>query len=75
MQVCCAVSGGAGSLLALNGGCDLTCVSFVCGAGGVPEPFLLPVDWKAWGLDDYPTIVKQPMDLSKVDVRTAGVRC
>lgn len=35
---------------------------------GIVGPFLQPVDWKAWGLDDYPTIVKQPMDLSKVEV-------
>ena len=34
----------------------------------VSEPFLAPVDWKAWGLDDYPIIVKHPMDLSKVEV-------
>ncbi len=38
-----------------------------------PEPFLKPVDWKAWGLHDYPQIVKVPMDLSKVEVRI--VRC
>lgn len=29
-------------------------------------PFLEPVDWKAYGLVDYPTIIKTPMDLSTV---------
>jgi hypothetical protein len=27
------------------------------------DPFLYPVDWKGLGLRDYPTVVKQPMDL------------
>ncbi len=39
---------------------------FVCDE---PEPFSKPVDWKAWGLHDYPMIVKTPMDISKVEVR------
>lgn len=29
-------------------------------------PFIDPVDWKGLGLDDYPKIVKKPMDLSTV---------
>jgi Bromodomain len=28
--------------------------------------FLRPVDYKAFGLDDYPLIIKHPMDLSTV---------
>ena len=31
--------------------------------------FFDPVDWEALGLDDYPTIVTQPMDLSTVQSR------
>lgn len=30
------------------------------------SPFLFPVDWKGLGLRDYPSIVKQPMDLQTV---------
>eukprot|EP00519_Triparma_laevis_P003220 CAMPEP_0182504482 /NCGR_PEP_ID=MMETSP1321-20130603/17290_1 /TAXON_ID=91990 /ORGANISM="Bolidomonas sp., Strain RCC1657" /LENGTH=184 /DNA_ID=CAMNT_0024709849 /DNA_START=92 /DNA_END=643 /DNA_ORIENTATION=+ len=30
------------------------------------SPFLHPVDWKALGLYDYPTIIKNPMDLTTV---------
>ena len=30
------------------------------------EPFLFPVDWKALGLKDYPSVIKSPMDLSTV---------
>lgn len=29
-------------------------------------PFLEPVDWKALGLQDYPKIVKKPMDISTI---------
>ncbi|KAK8791226.1 hypothetical protein WA171_002175 [Blastocystis sp. BT1] len=37
------------------------------------EPFLEPVPWKEWGLDDYPRIIKQPMDLGTVNKKmTAG---
>ncbi len=32
-------------------------------------PFLEPVDWKSFGLVDYPTIIKTPMDLGTVLVR------
>lgn len=32
------------------------------------EAFLQPVPWKEWGLDDYPRIIKQPMDLGTVNV-------
>lgn len=31
------------------------------------EAFLTPVDWQELGLMDYPSIVKQPMDLSTVN--------
>ena len=30
------------------------------------EPFRAPVDWKALGLYDYPTVVKRPMDLGTI---------
>ena len=30
------------------------------------DPFRDPVDWKAWGLYDYPKLIKHPMDLSTV---------
>jgi len=30
------------------------------------EPFRSPVEWEAWGLLDYPKIVKEPMDLGTV---------
>jgi hypothetical protein len=30
------------------------------------QDFLKPVDYKALGLDDYPLIIKHPMDLSTV---------
>lgn len=33
--------------------------------------FLLPVDWRALGLETYPTIVKNPMDLSTLQVSIA----
>lgn len=29
-------------------------------------PFREKVDWKAWKLDDYPILIKHPMDLSEV---------
>lgn len=32
-------------------------------------PFNAPVQWKEWGLLDYPSIIKTPMDLSLVAVR------
>ena len=32
------------------------------------EAFLQPVAWKEWGLEDYPKIIKQPMDLGTVNV-------
>jgi hypothetical protein len=36
------------------------------------EPFLTAVDWKAWGLYDYPKIVKNPMDLATVQKKLNG---
>lgn len=33
------------------------------------EAFLEPVDWKNWGLPDYPEIIKTPMDLSLVETK------
>lgn len=33
------------------------------------QPFLDPVDWKALDLQDYPKIVKKPMDLSTIKNR------
>ena len=29
-------------------------------------PFHEPVDWEAWGLTDYPKIIKHPMDLGSI---------
>lgn len=31
-------------------------------------PFTEPVDWKALGLIDYPSLVKKPMDLGTIKV-------
>lgn len=31
-------------------------------------PFLEPVQWKEWGLLDYPKVIKHPMDLGTVKV-------
>lgn len=36
-------------------------------------PFLKPVEWKKLGLDDYPEIVKQPMDLQTIGVSFLAV--
>lgn len=30
------------------------------------QPFLEPVDWKALDLQDYPKIVKRPIDISTI---------
>jgi len=30
------------------------------------QPFLEPVDWKTYGLTDYPEIIKKPMDLGTI---------
>lgn len=30
------------------------------------DPFRDPVDWKAWGLYDYPKLIKRPMDMTTV---------
>ena len=32
-------------------------------------PFREPVNWQALGLDDYPLIVKKPMDLGTIKVK------
>lgn len=34
-------------------------------------PFLEKVDWKNWGLPDYPLIIKKPMDLGLIQVQPA----
>lgn len=34
--------------------------------------FRKPVDWKSFGLVDYPTIVQKPMDISTVRSKLAG---
>ena len=34
------------------------------------DPFQSPVPWREWGLDDYPRIIKQPMDLGTISVLT-----
>jgi hypothetical protein len=31
------------------------------------QPFLSPVDWVAFNIPDYPTIIKHPMDLKTID--------
>lgn len=36
------------------------------------EAFAEPVDWKALGLDDYPEVVKRPMDLGTIQQRLAS---
>jgi hypothetical protein len=33
------------------------------------EAFLVPVDWKGWGLNDYLDIVKEPMDLGTIQTK------
>lgn len=35
-------------------------------------PFLEPVDWKAFGLLDYPDVIKNPMDLGTIEKRLMG---
>mmetsp|Transcript_21645 Transcript_21645/g.34203 ORF Transcript_21645/g.34203 Transcript_21645/m.34203 type:complete len:347 (-) Transcript_21645:207-1247(-) len=35
-------------------------------------PFLVPVDWQGEGLDDYPEIIKNPMDLGTVETRLSS---
>ena len=41
-----------------------------CTSSWSSGPFLEPVQWKEWGLLDYPKVVKNPMDLGTVKVRT-----
>ncbi|KAK8791691.1 hypothetical protein WA588_002001 [Blastocystis sp. NMH] len=45
------------------------CKKIVADFMQMPESsaFLEPVPWKEWGLDDYPRIIKQPMDLGTVN--------
>ena len=38
----------------------------------IAEAFLVPVDWKALGIPDYPTIIKRPMDLGTVQSQLEG---
>lgn len=33
------------------------------------DAFLEPVEWKRWGLLDYPQIIKRPMDLGTIDTK------
>ena len=33
--------------------------------------FIAPVDWRALGIETYPEIVKTPMDLGTLQVRTS----
>jgi hypothetical protein len=35
--------------------------------------FLQPVDWVSLGLDDYPILIKNPMDLGTIKVRRAAI--
>lgn len=37
------------------------------------DPFLNPVEWKQWGLLDYPKVIKTPMDLNTVKVRAVAL--
>ena len=39
-----------------------------CWIDSVVVDFRSPVNWKELGLLDYPTIIKQPMDLGTIDV-------
>jgi hypothetical protein len=36
------------------------------------QPFLEAVDWQLWGLNDYPEIIKKPMDLGTVQKKLEG---
>jgi len=38
----------------------------------ISEPFNVKVDWKGLGLNDYPKVVKHPMDLGTVKARAAS---
>jgi len=38
------------------------------------EAFLEPVDWEAYGLHDYPDIIKVPMDLGTIHEKLEGGR-
>jgi len=44
----------------------LTILKFLQGKQDA-QPFLEPVDWKAYNLPDYPEIIKHPMDLGTID--------
>lgn len=35
--------------------------------------FRYPVNWKEMGLLDYPTVIKQPMDLGTIDVKDCSL--
>ena len=35
-------------------------------------PFLQAVDWEAWGLVDYPRIIKHPMDMGTIRTKLAA---
>jgi len=36
------------------------------------DPFLQPVDWKGFGLTDYPDIIKNPMDVSTMGAKLSS---
>lgn len=38
-------------------------------ASGASEAFREPVDWRGLGLNDYPSVIKRPMDLGTVKRR------
>lgn len=40
----------------------------------VADAFLEPVDWKNWGLLDYPQIVKKPMDLGTMETKLKALK-
>ena len=38
-------------------------------------PFLVPVDWKALEIPEYPNVVKNPMDLGTIEVIMVACEC
>lgn len=65
-------SGGGGSSGATLGGDELAQCKAVLREirkKDIADPFLTPVDWKALGIPDYPTVIKRPMDLGTVSTQ------